>query len=628
MNTPLYKLAEENFGTIRNFYDLIRKKSEQYHSFITKFKSATKDYCNNMKNLFNSEIIEDNNDSNKEKDQSTRKRGSTNIIKVNVDLNENWMKTKNIDISPIETNIEKINKIFDNYFECLQLFVDSLETQSLTLNQGIDNAKQSFNRIKDNYLSSKNTFLQKYSEFEQLNKKMSSMYFDQEKNILEFLIKTKPPITREKENDLNLKIFDALATQKELKKSFINLGNFGKEFNDSYEISFNEIKNTTEEFYIIFEKVIKFIGDFYQKSFLSKIKEFENNMSAQMKGKDFKENLNQSLKNIDPKLSNISFDIYKINTIKCNTKEENHINDKDKTLINLIRNSNLKKIDDKEIFYVARKMNNFEYIDKKEYVLEIEKEKLKLRDKLFKLFYYANQNKVKKNNDKNNENKLNNNNENKDNAPEEDKLDNNEKKEEEPNQEDLNYICKLMKKKDYRDYLLTKLNNHRAEGSLAMPENVYNIFVKIFLEIMKYLVEEKEKDSVKELNIDYTATRFIFILSQTFYYKKDGAKIYIQNGIKNQKIFQLEEFWIKLLQYNIKQELIKLADKSQKKFDEKEKGKEICVMQILPYLNGFIGFGVNKETVEKVTNFFIKEYELNEESQKLIFEAIKISENQ
>ena len=624
MNTPLYKLAEKNFGIISNYYDLIRQKAEKYYLFITKFKSATKDYCNNINNLFKNEVGEENLDLNKENSQ--RKRASSNIMKVNGDLNENAMKTKNLNISPIENNIEQINKLFENYFECLQLFVDSLETHSGTLNKNIENAKQIFNRIKDSYSNTKITFSQKYADFEQLNKKMSSLYYDQEKTIIEFLIKNKLPTTKEKEYDLNLKIFEGLENQKEWKNSFIKLGNFGKEFNDSYEANFNEIKNATIEFYNQFEAVIKLISTIYQKSFLSKIKEFANNINnnAKMQGKDFKEFLNHNLKVIDPKLANISFDLYKINTIKCNTKEESHLVENNKNLINVIRNSSLKKIDDKEIFYVARKMNNFEFIDKKEYVIEIEKEKLKLRDKLLILFHYANQSKVKNNNDKNNENKLNNNNENKDNKQEEDKIDNNEKKEDEPNQEDVNYICKLMKKKEYRDFLLTKLNNFRAESSLVMAENIYNIFVKIFLEIMKYLVEEKEK----ELNIDYSATRYIFILSQTFFYKKEGKKIYLQEGIKDQKIFQSDEFWIKLLQYNIKKEVEKLASKSQKKFDEKEKGKEVCIMQILPYLSGFKGFGVNKETADKVINFFIKEYELNEESQKLIFEAMKISENE
>ena len=188
-----------------------------------------------------------------------------------------------------------------------------------------------------------------------------------------------------------------------------------------------------------------------------------------------------------------------------------------------------------------------------------------------------------------------------------------------------------MKRKEYRDYLLTKLNNHRADGSLVMPEKIYKYFVTIFLEIMKYLVEEKKNDAVNELNIDYVATRYIFILSQTFYYKKDGEKIYLQNGIKNQKIFQSTQFWIKLLQYNIKLELEKLVNKSHRKYSDKEykeKEKEICIMQVLPYLSGFDGFGVKKEIVEVIANFFIKEYQLNEESQKLIFEAIKISENQ
>ena len=496
MNSPLYKLSEENFGTVYSYYDFIRKKSEKYYSFITKFNKATMEYCNNMKNLFTNEITEDKVDLNKD----AKRKGS---IKVNNDSNEKLMKGKNIDISIIEHNIEKLNKMFDNYFDCLNIFVGTLNSQSVTLNKNIENTKQAINNINDNYSNSKNTFEQKYNDFESLNKKMYSLYYDQEKNIIEFLIKKKLQTSKEKEkekeNELILKIFEALATQKDLKNNFIQLGNFGKVFNDSYNSNFNEMKEKTVEFYNKFEGVIKLICDFYKKSFLAKIQEFTSNMNindAKIKGKDFKVILNQKLKNIEPKLSEIGFDLYKIASIKCNTKEENHLVDNQKSLINLIRNSNLKKIDDKEIYYIARKMNNFEYVDKKEYKIEIEKEKVKLHDKLLKLFNYVTQKSVKKNNDLNNENKLNNNNEIKDNVSEDDEIDNNEKKEDGLNQEELNYICKLMKKKEYRDYLLTKLNNHRAEGSLEMPENIYNIFVKIFLEIMKYLVEEKENGNI------------------------------------------------------------------------------------------------------------------------------------
>ena len=618
MDTPLYKLSEENFGIISFYYDLINEKSEKYYNLIFKFNEATKEYCSKIKNIFGNDIKfpEDNNNQNKENNLPIKKRASTNIIKANVDINEAKMKSKNFDISPIEYNIGVINNLFLSYYQNLSLFSESLGLCSVSLKDKIEKTKTTINEIKSNYNKDKSKFEEKYSTFDTINKEMSAMYFDQEKNIVDFMIKSGPKTPRDKdEDDLILKIFDSLNYQETMKNKFKGLGNFGKAFNDSYNEKFEKIKNATTAFYKDFESFMNSIFNFYKKSFFGPIKDFVTDKNnTQLKAEHFNENLNSVLKKIDENFSEINFDIYKINTIKYNTKDENHLSENGKNLMQIIRK---KKFDEKDIFYVAKKMNNFEFVDKKEYILDIEKEKIKLLEKLNKLFRYANKNRVKKNS------------ENKSNSNSEDNLiDLNKNKVEEPNDEDFNYICKLMKKKEYRDYLLTKLNNYRAEGSLEMPENVYNYFVQIFLEIMKYLVEEKEKNSVKELNIDYTATRYIFILSQTFYYKKDKEKIYLQNGIKNQKIFQSDEFWIKLLEYNIKQEMDKLASKSQKKFDEKEKGKEICIMQILPYLSGFDGFGVSKEAMDKIINFFIKKYELNEESQKLIFEAIKINENQ
>ena len=618
MDTPLYKLSEENFGIISFYYDLINEKSEKYYNLIFKFNEATKEYCSKIKNIFGNDIKfpEDNNNQNKENNLPIKKRASTNIVKANVDINEAKMKSKNFDISPIEYNIGVINNLFLSYYQNLSLFSESLGLCSVSLKDKIEKTKTTINEIKSNYNKDKSKFEEKYSTFDTINKEMSAMYFDQEKNIVDFMVKSGPKTPRDKdEDDLILKIFDSLNYQETMKNKFKGLGNFGKAFNDSYNEKFEKIKNATTAFYKDFESFMNSIFNFYKKSFFGPIKDFVTDKNnTQLKAEHFNENLNSVLKKIDENFSEINFDIYKINTIKYNTKDENHLSENGKNLMQIIRK---KKFDEKDIFYVAKKMNNFEFVDKKEYILDIEKEKIKLLEKLNKLFRYANKNRVKKNS------------ENKSNSNSEDNLiDLNKNKVEEPNDEDFNYICKLMKKKEYRDYLLTKLNNYRAEGSLEMPENVYNYFVKIFLEIMKYLVKEKEKDSVKELNIDYTATRYIFILSQTFYYKKDKEKIYLQNGIKNQKIFQSDEFWIKLLEYNIKQEMDKLASKSQKKFDEKEKGKEICIMQILPYLSGFDGFGVSKEAMDKIINFFIKKYELNEESQKLIFEAIKINENQ
>ena len=628
MDTSLYKLSEENIETLLHFFNLIKEKSEKYYSFLNKFNKTTKAYCQEIKSIFGNEIIfiDDTENIKKENAQNLKKRGPCNI-KISIDINESITKVKKIDISPIEYNIERINKLFKNYYECLELFTRSLENQMNSLYQNIEKTKVKINEIKNNYSIDKQTFLQKYSEYDAINKKLYNKYFEQEKYILDFTLKNKPQITKEKETELINKLFDPLKNEKELKTKFKKLENFGKIFNDSYEKNSKELKEIVKMFYNQFETLITHIFIFYGKSFLIQIKDFttdKNNMKT--KEKDFDEKLNHSMKKIEAKSYEFNLDDYKVKTIKINSMNENNITEGDKILINMVKNSH-KKIDEKDIFFIVKKMYNFQNINKTEYIIDIEKEKLNLNERLNKLFNFAYMSNIKKNSDKINDINSNSNSENKGATFEENTIN---KKESEPTQEDLDYICKLMNRKEYRDFLLTKLNNYRAVGSLIMPENIYNYFVQIFLEIIKYIIDEKQTDTGDGSNIDYITARYIFILSQTFYYKKDGKKIYLQNGLKNQKIFQSAEFWINLLQNNMKMELEKLSKNREKPMmesDIQEKGNEICLMQILPYLSGFTGFGMSKEEINRISDFFIKEYKLNEEAQKIIFESIQNYEN-
>ena len=628
MDTSLYKLSEENIETLLHFFNLIKEKSEKYYSFLTKFNKTTKAYCQEIKSIFGNEIIfiDDTENIKKENAQNLKKRGPCNI-KISIDINESITKVKKIDISPIEYNIERINKLFKNYYECLELFTRSLENQMNSLYQNIEKTKAKINEIKNNYSIDKQTFLQKYSEYDAINKKLYNKYFEQEKYILDFTLKNKPQITKEKETELINKLFDPLKNEKELKTKFKKLENFGKIFNDSYEKNSKELKEIVKMFYNQFETLITHIFIFYGKSFLIQIKDFttdKNNMKT--KEKDFDEKLNHSMKKIEAKSYEFNLDDYKVKTIKINSMNENNITEGDKILINMVKNSH-KKIDEKDIFFIVKKMYNFQNINKTEYIIDIEKEKLNLNERLNKLFNFAYMSNIKKNSDKINDINSNSNSENKGATFEENTIN---KKESEPTQEDLDYICKLMNRKEYRDFLLTKLNNYRAVGSLIMPENIYNYFVQIFLEIIKYIIDEKQTDTGNGSNIDYITARYIFILSQTFYYKKDGKKIYLQNGLRNQKIFQSAEFWINLLQNNMKMELEKLSKNREKPMmesDIQEKGNEICLMQILPYLSGFTGFGMSKEEINRISDFFIKEYKLNEEAQKIIFESIQNYEN-
>ena len=100
-----------------------------------------------------------------------------------MDINEAKMKSKNFDISPIEYNIGVINNLFLSYYQNLSLFSESLGLCSVSLKDKIDKTKTTINEIKSNYNKDKSKFEEKYSTFDTINKEMSAMYFDQEKNI-------------------------------------------------------------------------------------------------------------------------------------------------------------------------------------------------------------------------------------------------------------------------------------------------------------------------------------------------------------------------------------------------------------------------------------------------------------
>ena len=49
-------------------------------------------------------------------------------------------------------------------------------------------------------------------------------------------------------------------------------------------------------------------------------------------------------------------------------------------------------------------------------------------------------------------------------------------------------------------------------------------------------------------------------------------------------------------------------------------------MQILPYISGLNGFGLEKEKIKEIAEFFISEYNLKDDEKEVIFQSIKDSE--
>ena len=642
MKTQLYEIAEENFNTLIPYYELIKEKTEKYYAKISKFNKITGNYCNNVKNIFsNEEVFFDNDNLNiRDVNKINYEKNLESNIYVNIVISNNKTFRKKINISPIENNIDKIHKIIESYVNSIELLIKSINNLLLCINQNLEKTKLKINDIKNNYSLEKQNYFQKYDEFEELNKKLNLKYFEQEKNLVQYALKMHSLKTKENEkdkqkdeNDLNLKIFEAKKFQLDIEKHFKNLGNFGQTFKDSYEKNIKETKDVIEDFYKEFEIQINNFLILYKKSFLTSINELitEKNI-FQLKETEFKDILINNIKSVSPELSEINFEEYKMKILNKKILEENDGDENTKILANLIKNSN-KKLDDKDIFLIVKKMyNNFKYVYKKDYIIEIEKEMLNLNEKLDKLFNYI---RYKKNNDWNliyainkNKEKANNLNQNLNNENEGDIFEEDIIVKNEPSDSDFDYICQLMSKKEYRNHFLSRLNKFRTFGCLEMPEKIYNSVIKIVQEISKYLVEEVQTNGEKEMVIDYIRTRFIFILSQTFYYLKNGEKVYLQNGLKGIQIFHSVDFWEKVLYFNIKEELDNLAKKQNKKFTEKEfleNGSQICLMQILPYVNSLNGFGMDKEKIKEISNFFVKEFQLSDENKEILFKSVEDS---
>ena len=636
MKSRLYKISQENFDTILAYYNITKEKAEKYYDYINKYKQYTQDYFLNIKELLNKEEnISDLNINLNEYETITidfndKTPNSKNNLLNN---NSNSKIQKQINILPIQHNIDKINKFFNYQIQSLQLFMDSIETPLSQLHQIIEETKLQINNINNEYLLEKQNFAQKFSEFDSLNKQLKKECIEGEKKLIEYSLLKKKLIIGEDaetekdlENEINLKIIDIKKNQKIITEKFKNFGNFGKIFYDITNEKINDLKIKTSTLFQAFEKCLNYLLLFYKKSFLIPINQITNQEKEFKDKNTFDDLLKDNIKEIDKNNYNINFDDYQIKIINKNNVEKDEIYDESENINEILKSYEIiddgkRKLQEEDIFFIVKKMYNFNYVNKKNYILNIEKEKLKLKDLLIKLTSYSKKN--KKNNtpnpDTNNniienidlisENSVNNN-----------KNKNCNSSNEQITQEEVNYLCKSLKNKEYRVFILKKINNFRVLGAFKMPLDTFNYFTQIFREMTKYFYIDENK-------LDLQAINLTIILTQTFYCLKNDKRVYLQNDL-NEEIFNSEEFWKKVIKSNIEDEI------EQCKKNEKQVGKienensirarrnSISFAQLVPQISGMLGFGLSREKVKQIVLPFIDEFNINEKNKNIILKVI------
>ena len=692
MDRDFYSLSEENFETLLAYYTITKKKAEKYHNYIKEYKKYTYDYLINIKQLFKGdENISDLNNNlneyekieidykiNSNNNKSNSSKNLTNNANSNILKIEKYLK-----ISPIQRPIDKINKFFNYQIESLQLFVDTIQNPLDQLNQSIEQSQNEINTIINDYNKEKQNYLKKYGDYDALNKEFKHDYMKVERKLIDHIINKKlfrVNILEDQnlENEINMIIFDKMNQEKGIIDQFKGFKDIGKKFSETSSQKINEIKLKSSSLFKNFEMCLNNILIFYKKSFLLPINQIINQEKESNYFIEFDSLLSNNIKAINGNRYKIEPDKYQLNIIKINeiSFEEKQNQNQNQKLSNDISfeltNDEKDLLEEEDIYYIAKKMYNLKLVSQDKYEINIEKEKLKLKEKIEKLTNYSNHKKKSfdisnKNmtliNNKKGNNKINNSIENRGkNMDQEFEIENyniSKKENNEPNskiniindyignnsedsliyedepltKEDINYIFKDMKNKVYRIYFLTKINNFRSLGAFKMPLKVFNNLVEIFKEISKYLftLKEIQKEGKKktEINIDIELSKLVIILSQTFYCIKDGTKVYIQNEINNEKVFHCIEFWYNIIKINIEKEIDSCIknDKIIGKVDDEisiiQRRDSIGFAQIIPQLSGMNGFGLKTEEIKKVVLPLIEEYNLSKKNKETIMKIVE-----
>ena len=171
-----------------------------------------------------------------------------------------------------------------------------------------------------------------------------------------------------------------------------------------------------------------------------------------------------------------------------------------------------------------------------------------------------------------------------------------------PEDEMNNFIDFLFSKEDYLLEFLLCLNFFRTLGNLEFSEEQFNIIKIVFCRASDYLSEHKNK------NLYY----HLIILSQTYYKLNNGKKYFLQEEIKNKEFFLNNEFWIEFIEEMINKELIKFENQMQnstKSEEEKSKRKEeVISAYILSLFPSFNNFNLKKESIDSILLAIVDKY--------------------
>lgn len=165
----------------------------------------------------------------------------------------------------------------------------------------------------------------------------------------------------------------------------------------------------------------------------------------------------------------------------------------------------------------------------------------------------------------------------------------------------------LFKEHIYRMGFLHMLNQYRVEGVFVLKNTSFQNFCMALTNLL-------EKSLIDE---DYESIKFCMILSQTFYLQSE-KKILLQSSMTLNSIWQNKNFWVKLIEYAIYEEInneneynVFLSEDNK----SREKRVESAVMSnLITFWFNMKLFGYPEDKSKIVIDEFIKKYNIDRDS--------------
>ena len=628
MQPNFYKISQENLDTNLKYFYAINKTIKYNQQCLSKFKKCTNDYSENI-----SQILK----------EGENFLNDYEIIDSDYIALESNDTKNNFFLLSIDKSTERLNSFFVELIKHLNVFIRELDLHIKGIEQYIKISKDEIKSIKENYQNQKDIFLSRYLEYQKLNEELKNKYSEGEKKLIEFCHERRlDGITYD--NNIKISFANLVEEQNQIIDKYNLLGDFENIFLDSANEKIKSIQDFSISLiskYLSISKSLKVI--FKETILLPMTKLIEETINSKQDEeleeklkKDLTSLFDSYLNNIDEKNIKLKLDLYNVKVLENNNidinenlninvdekkvknnkvkkKEKKHEKTDDKN--KFINNSNeILTLTEEEIYFIVNNMyQEYKLINRDKYDLDIEEKKLEIKRIIIKLLSYS---------EKNETNKI----ENKNNEIQSEDSSNNEKNE--VTNEEIDYLCKEMENEEYRKYFLIKINNFRAKGYLDMPNKIFNYLSKIFSEIAKHLISNKENDENNFFIKDFICSRLVIILSQTFYTTKNEKKVFLSEEIKKEKVFQIPEFWKELINEMIIRECNSVFESKKELniIDDENRAKkikdEIYFAQIIPFIGSMTGFGISKEEIKNIMLFFIKEFGISEKNSKIILDTI------